>query len=152
MTEDIFELSITRHIANTPERVWKTMTERLPDWWCPAPWSVEINAIEWRSGGRFDTTMYGPDGEVVPNHGVFLEVAPGQRMVFTDAVDGNWNPRGPFMIGILEVEPEGEGTRYTGRARHWTKEAMEQHVQMGFAEGWRAVADQLAALAESASV
>lgn len=41
------------------------------------------------------------DGEEMPNRGVFLEVTPGQRMVFTDAVDSQWNPREPFMIGIL---------------------------------------------------
>ena len=151
MTDESFELSISRHITATPDKVWETMSEKLSEWWCPTPWRIEINAIEWRGGGRFDTTMYGPDGEVVPNFGVFLEVTPGHRMVFTDAMDGDWNPAGPFMIGMMELTHEDNGTRYTASARHWTKEAMEQHQQMGFAEGWGAVADQLAVLAESSS-
>ena len=40
-------------------------------------------------------------------------------------------------------------TRYTAYARHWTEEAMTQHKEMGFDEGWGAVADQFAALCES---
>ena len=149
MTDESFEISISRYIAATPDRVWEIMTEKLPEWWCPTPWRAEINAIEWWGGGRFDTTMYGPDGEVTPNFGVLLEVIPGQRMVFTDAMDGDWQPKGPFMIGIMELTPEGNGTRYTGRARHWTRAAMVQHEEMGFTEGWSAVAEQLAALAEN---
>lgn len=148
MTDETFEISIERYIAATPDRVWAVMTERLPEWWCPTPWRAEVNAIEWRGGGRFDTTMYGPDGEVIPNFGIFLEVTHGQRMVFTDAMDADWRPQGPFMIGIMELMAENGGTRYSAHARHWTQEAMEQHQQMGFTKGWGAVADQLAGLAE----
>ena len=55
---------------------------------------------------------------------------------------------GPFMIGIFAIAPEGSGTRYTASARHWTAESMAHHQEMGFAEGWGAVADQLKALCE----
>jgi uncharacterized protein YndB with AHSA1/START domain len=51
------------------------------------------------------------------------------------------------MVGIFEIEPDGGGTRYRASARHWTQEAMEEHRQMGFEQGWGAVADQLAELA-----
>lgn len=148
-TQSPYELSINHFIAAPPSTVWQVMTERLPEWWCPAPWRVEINAIEWRSAGRFDTTMYGPEGEVMPHRGIFLEFTTGKRMVFTDAVDAEWNPQGPFMIGIMEITAEGEGTRYTASARHWTEEAKQQHEEMGFTEGWGAVAAQLANLAEA---
>jgi hypothetical protein len=40
------------------------------------------------------------------------------------------------MIGIWSIEPEGSGTRYTASARHWTEEAMRQHQEMGFIQGW----------------
>ena len=55
-----------------------------------------------------------------------------------------------WLIGIWSVEPEGEGTRYTARARHWTEEAAKQHAEMGFEQGWGACADQLKLLCESA--
>ena len=53
-----------------------------------------------------------------------------------------------MMIGFWEIEPEGSGTRYTARARHWTDEAKAQHEAMGFEAGWGACADQLKALCE----
>ena len=53
------------------------------------------------------------------------------------------------MVGIWEIVPESEGTRYTASARHWTAEAKKQHEEMGFTKGWGICADQLAALAEA---
>ena len=143
------ELSVERYIAAPPDSVWKIMTERLAEWWCPKPWRTEIDAIEWRAGGRFDVTMHGPSGEVSPNHGIFLEVSPGRRMVFTDAFKGDWQPQPAFMIGVFELTPEGAGTRYRASARHWDEASMRQHEEMGFVEGWEAVARQLAELVES---
>ncbi len=142
------ELSVERHIAAPPERVWEIMTTRMPDWFCPKPWYVEVIEQDWRAGGRSAMVMHGPDGEAMPQEGVFLEVVPGKRFVFTDAFAAGWQPRGPFMVGFFELTPDGDGTHYKAGARHWTAEAMEQHKTMGFEQGWGAVADQLAALAE----
>ena len=145
-----FELTVSRLIAAPPEKVWQVITGRLEEWWCPKPWRTEINALEWHAGGAFDTTMRGPNPEDISSaKGVMLEVIPNRRFVFTDALDSDWNTQTAFMVGIFELEPEAAGTRYTARARHWTVEAMEEHSRMGFAQGWQAVADQLAALAEA---
>ena len=56
------------------------------------------------------------------------------------------------MVGIFEIEPEGDGTRYTARARHWSEETMKQHLEMGFEPGWMTCADQLKAICEAVSV
>ncbi|MCP8688304.1 SRPBCC domain-containing protein [Marinobacterium sedimentorum] len=87
--------------------------------------------------------------EQIPCRGVFLEVTPGRRFVFTDAFDSHWNPQHAFMVGTFQIEAEGEGTRYRASARHWSQEDLEKHEAMGFTEGWTAVAAQLAALTES---
>lgn len=146
------ELSLTRFIAAPPEAVWDVLANRQEEWFCPKPWRAEVTAQERRPGGRSVITMYGPDGEVMPNEGIFLAWDEGRRFVTTDACTADFEPSGPFMIGIWEIEPasEGgvEGTRYTASARHWTEEAMQQHEAMGFTEGWGACADQLKALCE----
>ena len=142
------ELSVTRFIAASPEKVWDVMTNRQEEWWCPRPWSIEMVAQERRPGGRSAMIMRGPEGEEMPLEGIFLAWDEGRRFVTTDAVDSQLRPAGPFMIGSWEIEPEGEGTRYTASARHWTEEAMRQHEDMGFAQGWSACADQLAQLCE----
>jgi uncharacterized protein YndB with AHSA1/START domain len=144
-----FELSVERGIAATPDRVWRIMTERLAEWWCPKPWRTEIRALEWRSGGDFHTLMLGPNaGDESEVAGVLLEVVPGRRFVFTDALTADWVPRTPFMVGCFEVASDGTGTRLRAWSRHWDEGAMRQHAEMGFHEGWRVVADQLAELAE----
>jgi uncharacterized protein YndB with AHSA1/START domain len=147
-TDTLHELSVTRRIAAPPETVWQAMAHRQEEWWCPRPWRVEIVEQDRRPGGRAAMTMFGPDGEIMPMEGIYLAYDEGRRFVTTDALTVALEPQGPFMIGIWEITPDGEGTRYTARARHWTAEAMEQHRAMGFAEGWQACAEQLAALCE----
>lgn len=148
--ESKFELSVSRYIDAPVDKVWTVLTERLAEWWCPKPWKTEINQLEWHSGGSFDTTMRGPEADqVVAVQGVVLEVVPGKRFVFTDAFKAGWVPQEAFMVGCFEIEPEASGTRYTASARHWSEDSLQKHKEMGFHEGWSAVADQLAALAES---
>lgn len=53
------------------------------------------------------------------------------------------------MIGIWSVAAEGDGTRYTAQARHWTQADADRHKDMGFDEGWGACADQLVTLCEA---
>lgn len=143
-------LSLTRTINSTPAKVWDVMTNRQDEWWCPAPWRAEVNVQERRAGGRSSITMYGSGGEVMPNEGIFLAWEEGKRFVVTDAFDGDLNPQGPFMVGTWEIAPEGDGTRYTATARHWSEEDCKRHKEMGFEQGWGACADQLQALCESA--
>jgi uncharacterized protein YndB with AHSA1/START domain len=147
---DVHELSVTRFIAAPPEMVWDVMTNRLAEWWCPKPWRAEFTKLERRAGGASTCMMYGPDGEVHPNPGTVLAWDEGTRFAFTDAIVGDLEPAGPFMIGIWSVEAEGDGTRYTARARHWKAEDSTRHNEMGFDQGWGAAADQLVALCEAA--
>ncbi|MEW4467508.1 SRPBCC family protein [Parasphingorhabdus sp. JC815] len=149
VTNEQYELSVSRHIAAPPEKVWQIMTERMAQWWCPKPWQAEIIEQDWRAGGRSAILFKGPDGEEMPQEGIFLEVSPEKRFVTTDAVTGDFQPAGPFMIGIWEIESDGDGTRYTATARHWTKEAHDQHKEMGFEDGWGACARQLAEICEA---
>jgi uncharacterized protein YndB with AHSA1/START domain len=147
------ELSVTTHIDAPPAKVWDAMANRQEEWWCPKPWRAVFEAKEARPGGRCDVTMYGPEGEVHPHNGIYLAWEEGRRFVSTDAIvfdqeGGDFEPHGPFMIGIWEIEPEGSGTRYTARARHWTEADSKRHEEMGFTEGWGACMMQLKELCE----
>lgn len=150
-----WELSVERRIAAPPGKVWRIMTERLPEWWCPKPWRTEVNAIEWRAGGTFDMVMRGPEpGDESPIRGLLLEVTPGRRFVFTDALTAGWLPSagGFMMVGCFEIGPDPSDatiTRLRAWSRHWSEASMKSHAEMGFDEGWGVVAAQLAALAEA---
>ena len=82
------------------------------------------------------------------NNGVYLEVIPNEKLVFTDAYVRAWVPsEKPFMTGTITMEDVPGGTRYYAEAAHWSAEDMAQHKAMGFEEGWGIVAEQLAAFA-----
>jgi uncharacterized protein YndB with AHSA1/START domain len=143
------ELRVERPVAAPVETVWRVMTERLPEWFCPRPWRTEVVALEWKAGGRFATVLRGPEGEANAGDGLMLEVSPNRRFVFTDAMTHDFVPQGPFMIGAFELSPQGESTLLSGWARHWTEEAMQQHREMGFIDGWAMVLNQIAELSEN---
>jgi uncharacterized protein YndB with AHSA1/START domain len=152
MSDSSHELAITRFIAAPPETVWDVMVTRQEEWWCPKPWRAEIDRQDRRPMGACDMTFYGPDGEESQQNGIYLAYDEGKRFVTTDAFTSDFQPSGPFMIGIWEIGPEGDGTRYTARARHWSEETMKQHEEMGFVEGWGACAVQLVALCEGREI
>jgi uncharacterized protein YndB with AHSA1/START domain len=156
MSNSEHELSITRFIDASPETVYRVYTERTAEWWAPKPWKSRVIAQELRPGGRSSIEMEGPNGEQHPGEGVYLEVVPNQRIVFTNAFTAGWQPKPGMqsdcdflMVAIVEFEPEGSGTRYTARVRHWNEEAQKAHEAMGFEEGWGICAAQLAELAEA---
>jgi uncharacterized protein YndB with AHSA1/START domain len=146
------ELSITRFIDATPETVYEVWTTRTREWFAPLPYTTPVVDFDLRPGGRSRVVMRAPDGTDIPLEGVFLEVVPNRKIVSTDAFRPDWTPQGPFMVAITTFEPEGNGTRYTARVRHWSEEALKRHEEMGFHPGWSTVADQLAALAEGREI
>lgn len=150
------ELSITRFIDAPPETVYRVYTERTEEWWAPRPWKSKVVAQELRPGGRSSIEMEGPNGEKHPGEGVYLEVVPNERIVFTNAFTADWRPKigmdsecDFLMVAIVTFEREGSGTRYTARVRHWNEEARKAHEAMGFEVGWGICAAQLAELAEA---
>lgn len=150
---DAHELTVTRLMQAPRAAVWRAFTDHLADFWCPRPWTVEVIEQDLRPGGASSMVMHGPNGERFPNNGVYLEVVPETRVVFTDAFTAGWQPAGPFMIGIVEFADEAvdgrTGTRYTGRARHWRAEDADKHRAMGFEAGWAQVAEQWEEVARS---
>ena len=148
MTHD---LTLSRHIKVPRAKLWRCWTEPelLKQWFCPKPWGVSHAELEVRAGGSSLVVMQGPNGEEVPNRGVYLEVVPGERLVFTDAFVRAWEPSAkPFMVGTITMRDEDGGTRYEAVCGHWSEADRAQHEAMGFHVGWGIATDQLAALAE----
>ena len=150
MADDQFELSLTRLIDAPVVAVWRCWTEPdlIRQWFTPRPWTTPVVEVDVRPGGTSHMIFRGPDGEEFPNRGVYLEVVPQQRLVFTDAYIEAWVPSAkPFMTAIATFSPEAGKTRYTARVLHWSAEDSAQHEKMGFHAGWSKAADQLEAVA-----
>lgn len=134
------ELNAPRDLIYT---CWTT-PEHLMQWFVPKPHKVTACELDVRVGGACNTT-FDVDGNVMENKGVYLEVIPNEKLVFTDAYSAGWKPAPePFMTAIVMFEDIGLGrTRYTAIARHRNAETANSHKDMGFYDGWGTVADQL---------
>jgi len=147
-----YELILTRVIDAPVEAVWRCWAEAelKKKWFCPRPWTTPIIEEDMRTGGDSFILMRGPDGEEMPNHGVYLEVIPQKKIVATDAFVSAWVPsKKPFITMITTFEEKGGKTLYDWRARHWTAEDKKNHENMGFHEGWGMAADQMEEVAKS---
>jgi len=83
---------------------------------------------------------------------VFLVVEEGSRLVFTNAVDSGWRPASPEPVPMTAEIILGEhpdGTDYRAIVRHGDPVLRTRHEELGFFEGWGAVTEALAELAES---
>jgi uncharacterized protein YndB with AHSA1/START domain len=147
------ELVLTRVIDAPAAALYRCWTEPalLKQWFAPAPLTTPVAELDVRPGGASLITMRLPDGQEMPNRGVYLDVVPNQKLVFTDAFTSAWSPsEKPFMTVILTFEALSAGkTRYTACVRHWSVADREQHERMGFHTGWGQCADQLEAVAKS---
>lgn len=144
---DSRELKLGRVVEAPRDLLWMCWTEpkHLMPWFCPKPWTVSECRIDLKPGGEFYTMMNSPEGGKFPNNGVFLEVIPGQKLVWTDAYTVGWQPvENPFFTAIVEFADAGAGkTKYTARVRHWTLENAKKHAEMGFEGGWGTALEQL---------
>jgi uncharacterized protein YndB with AHSA1/START domain len=145
---------VLQRVLNAPrEKLWRCWTEPalVVKWFTPAPWKTVRAEMDVRPGGSSYVVMQSPEGQEFPNPGIYLEVVPHEKLVFTDAFTSAWVPsEKPFMTGILTFEEAGLGkTRYTARVRHWTIADRETHEKMGFHTGWGIATDQLEALAKT---
>jgi uncharacterized protein YndB with AHSA1/START domain len=153
MADTQLDLEITRTIAAPRAKVWRAWSDPaiIAQWWCPRPWRTEVRAFELRTGGAFHTFMSGPDGGTSDNPGVFLEVVPQERIIWTSMLLAGWRPGTPWlpMTGIFLMEDDGSGTRYTARCLHATDADRQKHQEMGFFDGWGTMIDQMEEVARA---
>jgi uncharacterized protein YndB with AHSA1/START domain len=155
MTETLdptLDLVLERDIAAPRALVYSCWTtpEHLMQWFVPKPNKVTACHLDVRVGGACNTT-FDVGGTIMENNGVYLEVIPNEKLVFTDTYTVGWKPAPePFMTAIVTFEDAGPGhTRYRAVARHRSAETAKQHADMGFQDGWGTVATQLEAYAQS---
>jgi uncharacterized protein YndB with AHSA1/START domain len=79
-------LHLERRYPVAPEKVWRAWTdpEALKRWWGPdAKDRVALAELDVRVGGRYRIVFGGPQGTDHEVQGVYREVVPNRRLVFT---------------------------------------------------------------------
>lgn len=150
------DLTLQRVIRAPRQVVWRAWTDpvQLAQWWLPAPYVGRVERLEPRPGGALITSM-SEDGENFVPHmdAIFLVIEPNERLVLTNALDSAWRPASPMpvtMAAEITLLEHPEGTDYRVVVRHRDPAERDRHEELGFFDGWGAVTDALAILAEAA--
>lgn len=134
-------LTVERTFRAAPQRVWKawTQVEALTQWFAPADaFKVKVEEADVRVGGRYRIVMTAPDGEVHDVSGVYREVVPNERLVFTWA----WRstPERESLVTVT-LRPAGTGTALTLKHEQFFDDSARDHHR----EGWGALLGRLEA-------
>jgi uncharacterized protein YndB with AHSA1/START domain len=81
------ELVITRIFDAPRELVWKAWIdpERVKRWWGPKGFTAPVCKIDLRVGGKYLYCMRSPEGKDYWSTGVYREIVPLKRIVYTDS-------------------------------------------------------------------
>lgn len=84
--------------------------DTLPSWWGPEGFSCRTQRIDLRQGGEWVFDMIGPDGTVFPNHHIYVDVLPEQRLGYLLL----WGENGPKHADAwASFEDEDGATKVT---------------------------------------
>lgn len=157
---DELDLRIERTLDAPRDLVWRAWTdpEHIKRWWAPRPYQTPECEIELKPGGKFFTQMTGPDGFDYRATACVLDVAPGERIVWSSTMQGGYRPNeflddgcnGFPFTAIHTFEDAGGGkTRYSATVLHASKRDRDAHEAMGFDQGWGTCAEQMAEVART---
>ncbi len=140
------EIVVERVFDAPRELVWEAWTNprHVAQWWGPQGFTTTIEKMDFRVGGEWKHVMHGPDGTDYPNHSVFREIVPHERIVF---VHGGRREGGPAIgfVSTWTFEALGQQTRLTLRLLFDTPAARELAArEFGAIEGGRQTLARLA--------
>lgn len=104
------ELRLVRVYDASVEQVWDAWTdpEQVGKWWGPRGFTLTSHSKDFRPGGIWHYTMYGPDGTDYPNKTVYLKIEEHQKLVYDH---GGYDDRPPlFRVTVLFNEIDGKTT------------------------------------------
>ena len=134
-------LQIRKTLPATPERVFRAFTdvEVLKKWWGPEGFTTPMAELDVRVGGSYRIAMKPPEGEVLFLSGVYREVVPPEKLVFT----WNWEGEGAAMgesLVTVEIHGRGEMTELVVTHEAFPSiEVRDQHDQ-----GWTSHLNRIA--------
>jgi uncharacterized protein YndB with AHSA1/START domain len=131
-------LTIKRRFNAPPAKVFSAWTdpEKVKHWMGPREVKVLAAEGDARTGGRFRWLMQAPDGAHHDASGIYREVVPNEKLVFTWAWKST--PERESLV-TLTFKADGEGTLFTlTHEQFFNEEARDHHNQ-----GWTGAMDKL---------
>jgi uncharacterized protein YndB with AHSA1/START domain len=125
-----------------------TTPELLVRWFGARGWRLVVCEVDLRVGGAWRFVSHGPDGGILGHGGVYHEVVPPERLVYTEVFD-NQSYAGESLITQVLVERDGR-TTLTSTVRYASREArdivMKYPMARGVAQAYERLDDVLASV------
>ena len=123
------EIITTREFDAPRDLVFRAWTdpELIARWWGPASFTALVFRVDLREGGRYLFGMRLPEGQDFWSTGEYREIAPAERLVFTDSfsdAEGNVVPASYYgmtgdwpleLVATVTFEDGDGGTKVTIR-------------------------------------
>jgi uncharacterized protein YndB with AHSA1/START domain len=129
------EIRGTRVLDAPPELVFKAYTdpEIIPQWWGPRRYATTVDKLDARPGGAWRFVHRTEDGGVFAFNGVFREVIPAKRLVFTFNYEGM---PGHEAVQTITLEPTADGkTIVTDNLQFSNRADRDGMLQSGMEDG-----------------
>jgi uncharacterized protein YndB with AHSA1/START domain len=131
-------LTLKRRLNAAPAKVFAAWTdpEKVKHWMGPGEVKVLRVESDPRQGGRFRWVMRSPDGETHDVSGVYREVVPDRKLVFTWA----WvtMPERESLVTV-DIKPDGDGSLLTlTHEQFFDEDARDRHQG-----GWTGALDKM---------
>jgi uncharacterized protein YndB with AHSA1/START domain len=124
-------LTLKRRLNAAPEKVYAAWAQpaKLTQWFGPDSGAVTKAELDLRVGGSYAIVFHTEDGEEHHVSGVYREVVPNQKLVFTWA----WRstPERESLVTIL-IKPDGDGSLLTLLHEQFFDEAARDRHEFGW--------------------
>ncbi|WP_260734486.1 SRPBCC domain-containing protein [Tunturiibacter lichenicola] len=111
-----------------------TRPEHIRHWWGCDGSSISVCEVDLRVGGSWKVIMRMSDGSDHPFRGVYREIAPGERVVYSECYDAPQFGSPEWLSTVNFEEIEG-GTRLIHTIRHRSRQARDGHLETGMETG-----------------
>ena len=128
-------LALNRSYPVAPEKVWRAWTdpEAVKKWWGPGGHDpVSVAELDVRVGGRFRMVFGGPQGTEHECAGIYREVVPNRKLVFT----WSWPNSTPERVSQVTIlfKAAGGGTELEFRHEQLFDESVRDNHKRGWSD------------------
>jgi uncharacterized protein YndB with AHSA1/START domain len=130
------EIEFIRTFARPRHLLFEAWTkpEHLRQWYGCEGSSLTLCEVDLRPGGQWRRVMSMPDGSQHPFHGVFREIVPNERLVYTECYEMPNIGSPEWLTTVLFEEIDGL-TKLTHLILHNSREVRDGHLQAGMEAG-----------------
>lgn len=115
----------------------------VPEWWGPARLKTTVDKMDVRPGGEWRYVQRDPEGNEFAFSGVYREVAPPERIVYTF----NFEPMpGHEVVETITFEEKNGRTKFTDTLVFQSSEDREGMASSGMEEGVSETMERMTAL------